>query len=82
VTAVIGVCHDRKMPLLTELENLFWSVATKMSHLRCWDNPKAEPRQADDVNRDSGTAVTNRRGLQGMLEPLGIFVLTIDFGEL
>src|ERR1700722_19605217 len=39
VNLCIGVCHGRKMPLLTELENPFWLVATKMSHLRCCDYP-------------------------------------------
>ena len=31
----IGVCHGRKMPLLTELGNPFWLVTTNMSHLWC-----------------------------------------------
>ena len=31
----VGVCHARKMPLLAELENLFWLVTTNMSQLRC-----------------------------------------------
>ena len=33
----IGICHPQKMPLLTELENLFWRVSTKMSLLRSYE---------------------------------------------
>ena len=32
----VGVGHAPKMPLLTELENLFSFVSTKMSRLRCF----------------------------------------------
>lgn len=31
----VGIGHAPKMPLLTELENLFCPGSTKMSHLRC-----------------------------------------------
>jgi hypothetical protein len=30
----VGICHEPKMPLLTELENLFSFGSTKMSRLR------------------------------------------------
>jgi hypothetical protein len=41
----IGVGHGWKMPLLTELENLFRVGSTKMSHLRCCPLPKLDTPQ-------------------------------------
>jgi hypothetical protein len=48
----VGVGHARKMPLLTELENLFCLGSTKMSRLRRWRSSFGSPCHDIAVNRE------------------------------